>query len=122
MSNLRARILAAQDRKLEPVEVPEWGVTVYLRELSAAQVSQYRAVAVAAVDLEKDEIKDAGALMSIGSLVVAWAACDEQGERLFTDADAAALGEKSAAAIDRLATHVLRISGLGRSPAVAKKN
>lgn len=122
MSNLRDLILSAEDRKLEAVEVEEWGVTVYLRELSAGQVSRYRAVAVGAVNAQTREVTDPSALMNVGCQVVAWGVCDEMGGRIFTDADIAALGEKNANVIDRLSTQILRLSGLGRTVTAAKKN
>lgn len=122
MSNLRDAILAANDRKLEPLEVAEWGVTVYLRELSAEQVSRYRAIAVGAVNAQTREVTDPSALMNVGCQVVAWGVCDEQGERVFSDADVKELGEKNADVIDRLSSQILRLSGLGRTVADAKKN
>jgi len=122
MSNLRDLILNAPDRKLEPVEVPEWGATVYLKVLSAEQVSRYRSIAVGAVNAQTREVTDPVALMNVGCQVVAWGCCDENGARLFADADVVALGEKSSVVIDRLSAQILRISGLGRSVATAKKN
>lgn len=122
MSNLRDLILKSADRKLEAVEVPEWGVTVYLRELSADQVSRYRSIAVGAVNAQTREVTDPAALMNVGCQVVAWGVCDESGTRLFADADLAALGEKNANVIDRLSTQILRLSGLGRTVTAAKKN
>lgn len=122
MSSLRDLILASVDRKLEPLEVPEWNVTVYLRELSAEQVSRYRSIAVGAVNAQTREVIDPVALMNVGAQVVVWGLCDADGKRLFSDADLVALGEKNANVIDRLSTQILRLSGLGRTVSAAKKN
>ena len=44
-----------------------------------------------------------------------WCIVDAQGERLFTDADSAALGEKSGAAIDVIYDAASRLSGISEN-------
>ena len=39
--NLRESIIAANDLKRESVEVPEWGVTVYVRTMTGEERDQY---------------------------------------------------------------------------------
>ena len=118
--SLRDSILGATDRKLKPVDVPEWGATVYLRELSAAQVAAFKAKSIAAVDLKTNEIKDAATLTELEVSVCLWGICDEDGRRVFTDNDVKLLGEKSPIVISRLADEIIKMSGVGRTVADAK--
>jgi hypothetical protein len=50
--------------------------------------------------------------VNVRAKLVARCAVDEDGNRLLTDADAAALGDKSAAAIDRMYAVASRLSGM----------
>jgi len=95
----RNAILAAADRKVEPVDVPEWGGRVHVRSLTAGD----RSVWTAAVRDDPDRA---------GLLIVARAVCTPDGERLFADDDVDALAEKSTAALDRVIDAVLRVNGL----------
>lgn len=118
--SLRDSILGATDRKLVSADVPEWGATVYLRELSAQQVATFKAKSIAAVDLKTNEIKDAAALTELEITVCLWGICDEAGRRVFTDNDIKLLGEKSPLVISRLASEVVKMSGVGRTVTEAK--
>lgn len=101
--DLKAAILAAQDRPtLGPVKVPEWGVSVYLRELSGAErfsVSR---------QLSDDKDIDASAVLLTLSIV------DEAGARIFSDDDAPALAQKNSAVLVRLMQEMSRLSALGQ--------
>ena len=118
----KALILEAADLRTEAVEVPEWGGEVLLRELSAAQMAEFKAKSVAAVDPQTREIRDGATLFRLSAWVVCQGAMDEEGKRLFTDADVARLGEKSDTVIDRLAAHVLKMSGAAATVEEAEKN
>jgi hypothetical protein len=103
--SLRALILAADDRKPVPVEVPEWGgVTVYVKPLSM---------------IEQFELQGDGDNETSGpersALVIALSVYDESGERVFEPADAAELVRKSVAATKRLSAEIKRLNGLGVS-------
>lgn len=88
-----AEILAAQDRKRELVEVPEWGGSVYVQEISAA---------------DAERISEAQSIVGFCSLCIV----DENGERLFSEEDAEALGKKGTAAMRRVMDAVTRINGV----------
>ena len=45
--------------------------------------------------------------------MVAYCVVDEEGERMFTDADIVQLGRKSAAALERVAKAAQKLSGMG---------
>lgn len=96
----RDAILGAQDLKTEDVPVPEWGGTVRVRCLTAAERDAYEA---SFVTLGKGGVqRNADALQTVRARMVALTVVGEDGRRLFTEQDVQALAAKSAAAIDRL--------------------
>lgn len=104
----REDILSIEDRTTEDVPVPEWGGTVRVRSLTGAERDAYEAgiVQVSGNGTKKINLKNLrGRLVSLTCV-------DEDGNRLFTDEDAIALGEKSASALERLFDVARRLSGL----------
>lgn len=97
----RDQILGARDFTTEAVEVPEWGGVVHVRSLTGAARDMIEARFV------REETQ------GLKSLIVALTCCDPDGALLFTEADIPALGEKSAAALERVFDAGWRISGLG---------
>ena len=97
---LRDKIEASQtrpDRKPVPMDVPEWGTTVYLRKLSVDdQISMSEGV----------EAKDMPVKVLLHCLV------DENGERALTDEDAALLGKEDFPIIMRLFAEAAKLNGL----------
>jgi hypothetical protein len=104
----RDDILKADDIETEEVEVPAWGGTVLVRGLSGKERDNY----------ESSCMQDRGkqgmvrVLANIRAKLVVRCLVDEDGNRLFADADANALGEKSAAALDQLFDVAARLSRL----------
>jgi len=92
----REEILGFADRKVLAVEVPEWGRTVYVRSLSAAESDAFEA------SVTPRGPKGPRNYRNLRARYAALALSTPDGERVFTDADAAALGEKSAAALARI--------------------
>jgi hypothetical protein len=95
--SLRDELLGLFDIKTRAVEVAEWGRTVLVKTLTAAEV--------AAVKVIKDEMQATLAL-------VAAAVCDDNGKRVFTDQDAAKLAEKSFNAVNAIAMAALIHNGM----------
>lgn len=104
MTLSRNEILAAQDLPREEVRVKEWGGTVIVRGLTGAERDAYEASLLQGRGVINYE--NARAKLLVRCLV------DEQGERLFSDADVDILGAKSAAVLDRLFSVAARLSGL----------
>ena len=98
-------ILNADDRRIEPLNVPEWGGQVFVRTLKASERDAWE------ISLSKDgkNIDRRNARAKFASLVL----CDEKGVRLFSDAEVGALGEKSAAALTRVWDAGTRLNGIG---------
>jgi len=103
----RDAILKAQDLPTEEVEVPEWGGVVRVRGLTGAERDAF----------EQSIVEQRGKntrmnLRNIRAKLVALTVVDEEGNRVFSDEDAEALGKKSAAALDRVFAVAQRLSGL----------
>jgi len=93
----RDAILQAEDLERRTIPVPEWGGDVLIRALTGAERDAYEASMHQ--QRGKEMIRN---LANVRAKLVAKCAIDEDGNRLFTDQDANALGRKSAAALDRV--------------------
>jgi len=103
----RDAILAADDHEYEVVPCPEWGGEVRLRSLTGAERDAYEQSLVQTRGKSREmNLRNARAKL------VALCAVDENGNRLFTDQDVAALGRKNAKPLDRLFDVARRLSGL----------
>ncbi|WP_119728335.1 hypothetical protein [Thermomonospora amylolytica] len=91
------QILAADDLTTEDVEVPEWGGTVRVRTLTGAERDRFEE---SMAQTRGKSVKTN--LANLRARLVALCVVDEDGKRLFSDSEAAALGRKSAAALDRV--------------------
>ena len=103
----RDAILAAKSLRTEEVKVPEWGGTVLVRELSGRERDEWEASL--AVMRGKTMVPD---VANIRAKLAARTIVGDDGEPVFTQNDAAALGELSAAALDRVFDVASRLSGL----------
>lgn len=106
----REAILTADDLQVEVVEVPEWGGTVRVRGLTGAERDAFEA---SVIDLASNGRRaPVMNLVNLRAKLAARCIVDEQGIRLFSDADIAALGQKSAHALQRVFEAAQRLSGL----------
>lgn len=104
MKNLtREDILGIADLKIEPVEV--WGGVVYVRGMTGAERDSFEASLLARNKKDVD-------LSNVRARLCALTICDEQGNRLFTEADVKALGAKAAGELQKVFTVAQRLSGL----------
>ena len=108
MSLLSRDTILGADRRTEDVDVPEWGGTVRVRGLSGTERDAYEATIVRVRGDGSQEFT----LANARARLVALTACDENGERIFTDKDVTALGKKSATALERVYDVARRVSGL----------
>lgn len=86
------QILGASDIIARTVDVPEWGGPVRVRMMTSAARDRFEAEMAA----RKGDMGNFRARLAVRCI------CDEQGKLLFRDDQAEALGEKSAAAINRV--------------------
>jgi hypothetical protein len=99
----RDAILGSVDLPRELVEIPEWGGQLYVRTLNGTERDLFEASMQGKKNkLNLDNVRARFAVLTI---------CDESGTRLFTDHDAKALGEKSAAALDKVFAVAQRLNG-----------
>lgn len=106
----REAILQAQDLDRELVEVPEWGGAVYVRAMTGMERDAYERRMVT-VRGDRPGVNLDG-LVNMRAWVAATCIVGEDGERLFSEKDIRALGQKSAAALDRIYAVAMRLSGL----------
>lgn len=100
----RAAILSLDDLEREPLEIPEWGQTVYVRVMTAGEREALE-VAVFESRTRRE------ALVYRAHLAVA-SVCDDKGELLFTPADVPALAKKSGKALMRIAAAAEKLNAL----------
>jgi hypothetical protein len=98
------QIKAANDRKIVPVECPEWGGQVFVRNLTAAERDkvEHQYPALAKSVLQRPEIRARLAVL---------VTCDEAGNSIFAEDDVAWLSQKSGLVIDRLIVAASKASG-----------
>src|SRR5690606_39638160 len=106
----RDQLHGASDFEARDVECPEWGGAVLVRPWTAVQRSL-----IESTMLEANQTKRFDKVGKVAIQCVAWCVVDEQGERVFTEADVKALGEKSSAPILRLRDAIFELSGMSRS-------
>jgi len=100
----RKQILGAKDRVTEQVSVPEWGGEVLVATISGAARDRFEASIIG--DGQRD-ISNVRAKLAAACMV------DEKGELLFTAEDVEALGQKSAAALERVVQVAQRLNRIG---------
>ena len=104
----RDDILNVKDIAIELVDVPEWGGQVYVKGMTGLERDAFEGSIV--------ETRGKGTRVNMANVRAKLAAqtlCDENGERLFTDADVKELGKKSASALQRVFEVAQRLSGIG---------
>lgn len=105
----RDDILKAEDRKAEKVDCPEWGGSVLVRGMSGRERDAFEI----SLQEQRGNHPPVRNLANLRAKIVSRCVVDEEGNRVFSDADAAALGDKCAAPIDRIFDAASRLSGLG---------
>jgi hypothetical protein len=105
MALSRDAILAADDLTKEVVKVPEWGGEVIVATMTGEARDSWEQSLLSA---KKGEMN----MRNIRARLLAFAAVDEKGNRLFTDDDAERLGKKSAKALERCVSVIQRLNGL----------
>jgi len=105
----REAILKTDDLPRELVQVPEWGGDVYVSTLNGTQRDAFeQSMQGKKNKLNLDNVRARFAVLTL---------VDDKGVRLFSDADAKVLGEKSAAALDRVFAVAQRLNGFSSQDA-----
>ena len=101
-------ILAAKDIKIEEISVPEWGGSVFVKEMTGAERDKYESSIL--------EIKGGNQTVNLQNArakLAAFTICDENGNRIFSEADISALASKSATALQRIFEKAMSLSRIG---------
>lgn len=101
-------ILGINDHQSAPVEVPEWGRTLYVKSLTVDE----------RLKVQKhfhDRSKFLG-------LVVVECVTDQDGNRVFSDEHIPALLKKNGAILERLFLECLKVNGMGGDAVKQAKN
>lgn len=102
----KEQILGADDLPYEDVEVKEWGGTVRIRALTGFERDRFE------LSVQADP-KGKRNLDNVRARLVSLCLVDDEGKRMFTEAEVKDLGSKSARALDRLFDAARKLSGLG---------
>ena len=104
----RDEIMKCEDIFTETVDVPEWGGSVLVKALSGRERDDWEATFVDHSGKKaKVRAENVRARLAVRTIV------DANGKRFFSDGDAEMLGEKSAAALERIYAVAARLSGIG---------
>jgi hypothetical protein len=110
MALSRDAILKVVDLELQEVEVPEWGGTVLVRGMTGAERDTFEA---SIMDLNGKDSKIN--FQNMRAKLLSKCIVDEQGKRLFDDADIDILSGKSAMALNRVFEVAQQLCGLSKA-------
>lgn len=102
----REQILGAVDIGFETVDVPQWGGTVRLKGLTAAEYDKFQQGL-----FEGDGSNRKINMANARARMLALAIVDDKGQAIFTESDIAALGQKASAPIELLYRAALKLNG-----------
>jgi len=102
--DLKNHILSVADSPLEKIAVPEWDCAFYLRNMTGTERDSWELASFRDGKISPEHFR--------AKLLVRCIA-DEQGKRVFTDEDAAALSGKSSQVLLRLYDVAARLNGIG---------
>ena len=105
------------------MEIPEWGGTVLMQELTPQQVEEIQSVAREAVDTKRREAKRGKAMIAFQLLVINKSWINPDGSRVLQDDDTDTLRNQSFAVLSRMAGAISELSGVTEgAPVLAQKN
>lgn len=119
MALTREDILGKVDISIKEMPVPEWGGSVFIRQLTRGEQDTYLKRQYGDTRLKQSGKKggDSQEISAINiyghdAFLVACAACDEAGLPLFKQSDVEKLKEKNGFVIGRIATEIVKFSGM----------
>ena len=103
----KEQILTADDLRTEVVDVPLWGGSVSVKMLTGIERDAFEASVVVGIGAnQKTNLRNIRARLCAITMV------DDEGNRLFSDADVVSLGRKSSAALDLVFSVAQKLNGL----------
>lgn len=107
---IRKLVASADDRQHEYIDIPEWSLRLRIQSLTARERDRYEATLITQKK-GKTEINMRDARARIAVLCVV----DEDGNRVWSEADVEMLTTKSANAMNRIFLMAKKLSGIGDS-------
>lgn len=105
----KEQIWAANDILVDEVEVPEWGGSVRVKGLSGRERDAFEAASLLAS--KKGQPREVN-LKNLRARLIVASVVDENNQPLFDSKDVMRLGEKSAAALERVFEKAQKLSGM----------
>lgn len=107
----KKKILTAKDDTIEPIEITQWGGTFHLKVMSGRDR-----------DSLDNLIQQAGGqeLPNYRAEFLVRCFCDDEGKRLFTNEEAAALGEKNSLVLKRAFARAMKLNKWGETEDLKK--
>lgn len=105
------QILNLNDLRRATVHVPDWQGDVLVREPTAAEQEEYRASLVTTIYGEDGKRQVRTDFANSRARLVVKCCINEDGSRMFSDADASRLGAKSSRAVDVLYNKIQELAG-----------
>ncbi|WP_254510421.1 hypothetical protein [Anatilimnocola floriformis] len=103
--SIKQQILAANDLRLEKLEIPEWNVNLWVRAWDGSARSRHEDRARA--------LSKGASTRFLREHIVAISVCDEEGRLVFDeDKDLEALSKKSSAILDRIVAAALKVNAI----------
>jgi hypothetical protein len=117
MALTRDEILKTNDIQVNEIEVPEWGGSVFIKQLTRAQQDSYLKMQMGKTRMKQDtraknqEIIGAE-LYGHDAYLCSRGICDENGKAIFKDSDIQSLKKKNGAVIGRIAKEIIAFSDM----------
>lgn len=117
MTLTREQIFNKVDIEVKEIQVPEWGGTVFIRQLTRGEQDAYlkRQMGEARVKTQRRDSSGeiaAASMFGHDAFLCVCGICDENGSPLFSDKDVDQLKKKNGEVIGRIALEIVRFSGM----------
>lgn len=118
MNELKKKLLTSK-RHMEKVEVPDLGLSIYLRRMNGIERDEFMSAQAQAQKDEKD--KGLAAFLALQPKIVALTACDEDGDLIFESPEE--VRELDGLLIETLSRKALEVNGMTKESrdAIEKK-
>lgn len=98
------KILSADDIKIEPIDLDEWGVKAFIRVMNGTERDSWEVYAQKQLKADK---------VNMRARLAAICLCNAHGERIFKDEQTAELSQKSSIVLDRIYDAAIRLNKIG---------
>jgi len=102
--DIKAAILNSTTKKIEKIDVPEWGTSVFMRTMTAGERDAW--------ELAWLDRQGKGGVANFRSVFLVKCLCDENGTRLFSDGEVEQLAAQDSNVINRLFEFAREQNGL----------